>query len=40
MTHPGLAKFAKSEEEALSNFRRLREEIRIFIETLSLKRIF
>ena len=34
---PSLAKFAKSEEEALSNFRRVRDEIRIFIEKLPLK---
>ena len=34
---PRLAKFAKSEEEALSHFRRVRDEIRIFIETLPLK---
>ena len=35
--HPSLAKSAKSEEEALSHFRRVRDEIRIFIETLPLK---
>ena len=34
---PSLAKFAKSEEEALSYFRRVRDEIRIFTETLPLK---
>jgi len=34
---PSLAKSAKSEEEALSHFRRVRDEIRIFIETLPLK---
>jgi len=34
---PSLAKFAKSEEEALSHFRRVRDEIHIFIEKLSLK---
>ena len=34
---PSLAKFAKSEEEALSHFRRVRDEIRIFIEKLPLK---
>ncbi len=32
---PSLAKFSKSEEEALSYFRRVRDEIRIFIEKLS-----
>lgn len=32
-----LAKFAKSEEEALSHFRRVRDEIHIFIEKLPLK---
>ena len=35
---PGLAKSAKSEEEALSHFRRVRDEIRIFIETLPPKK--
>ena len=34
---PSLAKSAKSEEEALSYFRRVRDEIRIFTETLPLK---
>ena len=34
---PSLAKSAKSEEEALSHFRRVRDEIRIFIETLPVK---
>lgn len=34
---PSLAKFAKSEEEALSHFRRVRDEIRIFIEKFPLK---
>tara|TARA_B110000467_G_C18316760_1_gene482052 strand:+ start:588 stop:956 length:369 start_codon:yes stop_codon:yes gene_type:complete len=34
---PSLAKFAKSEEEALSHFRRVRDEIRLFIEKLPLK---
>ena len=34
---PSLAKSAKSEEGALSYFRRVRDEIRIFIETLPLK---
>ena len=34
---PSLAKFAKSEEEALSHFRRVRDEIRIFIEKLPLR---
>ena len=34
---PSLAKFSKSEEEALSHFRRVRDEIRVFIEKLSLK---
>ena len=34
---PTLAKFAKSEEEALSHFRRVRDQIRAFIETLPLK---
>ena len=34
---PSLAKSAKSEEEALSYFRHVRDEIRIFIETLPLK---
>ena len=34
---PSLAKSAKSEEEALSYFRRVRGEIRIFIEILPLK---
>ena len=34
---PSLAKFAKSEEEALSHFRRVRDEIRILIEKLPLK---
>ena len=34
---PSLAKFAKSEEEALSHFRRVRDEIHIFIEKLPLK---
>ena len=34
---PSLAKFAKSEEEALLHFRRVRDEIRTFIETLLLK---
>ena len=34
---PSLAKSAKSEEEALSYFRRVRDEIRIFAETLPLK---
>ena len=34
---PSLAKSAKSEEEALSYFRRVKDEIRIFIETLPLK---
>ena len=32
---PSLAKSAKSEEGALSYFRRVRDEIRIFIEKLS-----
>jgi arsenate reductase len=32
-----LAKSAKSEEETLSYFRRVRDEIRIFIETLPLQ---
>ena len=32
---PSLAKSAKSEEEDLSYFRRVRDEIRIFIEKLS-----
>lgn len=31
---PDLAKFARSEEEALSHFRRVRDEIRAFVETL------
>ena len=31
---PSLARFAQSEEEALSHFRRVRDEIRAFIETL------
>jgi len=31
---PGLAKSAKSEEEALGHYRRVRDEIRAFIETL------
>ena len=31
---PNLARFAQSEEEALSHFRRVRDEIRAFIETL------
>ena len=31
---PNLAKFAQSEEEALYHFRRVRDEIRAFIETL------
>ena len=34
---PSLAKSAKSEEEALLHFRRVRDEIRAFIETLSPK---
>ena len=34
---PILKKSAKSEEEALSYFRRVRDEIRIFIETLPLQ---
>ena len=34
---PSLAKSAKSKEEALSYFRRVRGEIRIFIEILPLK---
>ena len=34
---PSLAKSAKSEEEALSYFRRVRDEIRISTETLPLK---
>ena len=34
---PSLAKSAKSEEEALSYFRRVRDEIRIFTKTLPLK---
>ena len=34
---PSLAKSAKSEEEALSYFRRVKDEIRIFIEILPLK---
>jgi len=34
---PSLAKSAKSEEETLSHFRRVRDEIRIFIETLPVK---
>ena len=34
---PSLAKSAKSEEEALSYFRRVRDEIRIFTETLPSK---
>ena len=34
---PSLAKSAKSEEEALFYFRRVRDESRIFIETLPLK---
>ena len=34
---PSLAKSAKSEEKALSYFRRVRDEIRIFTKTLSLK---
>jgi arsenate reductase (thioredoxin) len=34
---PSLAKFAKSEEEALSHFRRVRDEILISMETLPLK---
>ena len=34
---PSLKKSAKSEEEALSYFRRVRDEIRIFTETLPLK---
>ena len=34
---PRLAKSAKSKEEALSYFCRVRDEIRIFIETLPLK---
>lgn len=40
---PSLSEFAKNEEEALSHFRRVRDEIRFFIETLppelSLKKI-
>ena len=31
---PNLARFAQSEEEALSHFRRVRDEIRAFIEIL------
>ena len=34
---PSLAKFSKTEEEALSHFRRVRDEIRIFIEKLLIK---
>ena len=34
---PSLSKSAKSEEEALSHFRCVRDEIRTFIETLPLK---
>ena len=34
---PSLAKSAKSEDETLAHFRRVRDEIRIFIETLPLK---
>ena len=34
---PSLAKSAKNEEEALSHFRRVRDEISVFIETLPLK---
>ena len=34
---PSLAKSAKSEEEVLVYFRRVRDEIRIFTETLPLK---
>ena len=34
---PSLAKSAKSEEEALSYFLRVRDKTRIFIETLPLK---
>ena len=34
---PNLAKSSKSDEEALSYFRRVKDEIRIFIETLPLK---
>ena len=31
---PSLAKFARNEDEALSHFRRIRDKIRAFIETL------
>jgi arsenate reductase len=34
---PSLAKSAKSEEEALSHFRRVRDDIEVFIEKLPLK---
>jgi arsenate reductase (thioredoxin) len=34
---PSLSKFSKNEEEALFHFRRVRDEIRVFIEKLSLK---
>jgi len=34
---PSLAKSAKSEDETLAHFRRVRDEIRVFIETLPLK---
>ena len=34
---PKLAKSSKSEEEVLSYFRRVKDEIRIFIETLPVK---
>jgi arsenate reductase len=34
---PSLAKSAKSEDETLYHFRRVRDEIRIFIKTLPVK---
>ena len=34
---PSLAKFSKTEEEALSHFRRVRDEIQVFIEKLPIK---
>ena len=34
---PNLAKLTQSEEEALAHFRRVRDEIRVFVETLPLE---
>ena len=34
---PNLAKSSKNEEEVLSHFRRVKDEIRVFVETLPLK---